>query len=401
MSDTKVLLSKIAALRQRLEQAQGIVKDADSAAAALEKEGAVAVAVRSKVDANGRQQSLLGTALRQLPGIAEAAGDGANLPVQLTSRAGRLLRRAHELLGQLRAIADHALLPTGHDDPLAQHYRETASMTDTVVRTVQAFPPAPSVQFRLCEGLEAVLRIVAERLTTITTTLQERRCEISLCNSLADIISGLVSGCTVEFKTLEAIAESIRDDAGQGVPLRFPEIAAEDLPRHIAGHSLAVAQVMARLTRHDSHRRGKPLEPIIAALIHDVGMAKMPAGLLGQTEPLSHEQRRTVETHPLLGADMVARITPGASWLIEAASQHHERLDGTGYPAGLSALQIAPLSRLLAVCDVYAAMCQPRAYRQALDTRTALTDTLLLAEQGALDGVQAERLLQLSFYPVG
>src|SRR5207249_69187 len=64
-------------------------------------------------------------------------------------------------------------------------------------------------------------------------------------------------------------------------------------------------------------------------------------------------------------------------------------------------VQVSPLVRLLAVCDVYAALCSPRPHRSALDTRTALTDTLLLAEQGALDPHQAELLLKLTFYPPG
>jgi len=401
MTDTQALLSKIAALRQRLEQAQVLMRDADKAAAALLKEGDAAATLRSKAEASARQQSMLDTALRQLPGIGEAAGDGASLPTQLTSRAARLLRRAHELLGQLRALADNPLLPAANTEPLGQVYRETASMTDMVVRTVQAFPPAPSAQMRLCEGLEAVLNLVADRLSLITTILQERRREATLCNSLAEILTALAEGCTVERKTLEVIAESIQEDARQGLALHFPDIGPDDVPRHIAGHSLAVAQVIARLTRHDMEWRGKPLEPIMAALVHDVGMVKLPPTLLGQNGPLDDQQRRTIETHPILGTEMAARVTPSTSWLVEAAGQHHERLDGTGYPAGLRDLQIKSLIRLLSVCDVYAAMCQPRAHRAALDTRTALTDTLLLAEKGSLDQTQAERLLQLSFYPVG
>jgi hypothetical protein len=57
--------------------------------------------------------------------------------------------------------------------------------------------------------------------------------------------------------------------------------------------------------------------------------------------------------------------------------------------------------RLLAVCDVYAALCAPRPHRPAFDTRTALTEALTLAERGHLDKPSAERLLLLSFYPVG
>jgi hypothetical protein len=64
-------------------------------------------------------------------------------------------------------------------------------------------------------------------------------------------------------------------------------------------------------------------------------------------------------------------------------------------------MHISSLARLLAVCDVYAALCCPRPYRAARETRTALTDTLLQAEQGLLDREHAERLLLLSFYPVG
>ena len=80
---------------------------------------------------------------------------------------------------------------------------------------------------------------------------------------------------------------------------------------------------------------------------------------------------------------------------------HHERLDGTGYPGGLRDAHVAPLTRLLAACDVYAALCSPRLHRPARETRTALTDTLLMADQGTLDPREAERLLLLTFYPVG
>jgi HD-GYP domain-containing protein (c-di-GMP phosphodiesterase class II) len=102
-----------------------------------------------------------------------------------------------------------------------------------------------------------------------------------------------------------------------------------------------------------------------------------------------------------VGAELAARLLPSGAWLVEATGSHHERLDGTGYPAGLRQLQIPPLVRLLAVCDVYAALCSPRPHRAASEPRTALTDTLLLAENGSLDRQYAERLLQLSFYPVG
>jgi HD-GYP domain-containing protein (c-di-GMP phosphodiesterase class II) len=401
MSESQVLLSKIAALRQRLEQAQGLVQDANSAAATLLQGDDAVATLGHKVQASARQNALLDTVLRQFPGIAGGEGKGATLPAQLTARAARLLRGSDDLLGQLRTVGDDPGLSTAIADPLRQLYRETVSMTETVLRTVQAFPEAPSAQMRLCDGLEAVLNVVADRLTSITGSLAERRRESGRRQALADLLSALAAGHVVASSAFLPVAEAVHADALENLPLCFPEVPAQDVPQHIAAHSLAVAAVMARLTRHETEWRAKPLDPILAALIHDVGMLNVPSAVLTQAGPLTDEYRRLIEAHPLVAADMVMRVTPTANWLIETAAQHHERLDGSGYPNGLRELQIKSLVRLLAVCDVYVAMCQPRAHRPALDSRTALTDTLLLAENGQLDGTWAERLLHLSFYPVG
>jgi hypothetical protein len=400
MSDTQVLLSKIAALRQRLEQAQGLIKDAGSAAASLLDGGPDPVTVlERKVAAGARQHGLLDAGLRQLPG--GPGGEGAALPAQLTARAARLLRRCGELLGQLRSLAEEPLLQQGEGDPLAALYRETAAMTDTVLRTVQAFPEAPSAQIRLCEGLEVILGVVADRLATLAGAVEGRRRDRGRLDALAALLAALASGGPAELAPLTALAEGVLDDAQQALPLRWLSWGAEDPARFVAAHGLMTAQVCARLTRHDPDWRSRPLEPILAALVHDVGMLRVPAATLAKAGPLDDAERRAVEAHAALGAEAVARLAPQAAWLVEAVAGHHERLDGTGYPAGLRDAQLRPLVRLLAVCDVYAALTSPRPHRPALETRTALTDTLLAAEKGALDRHQAERLLQLSFYPPG
>jgi HD-GYP domain-containing protein (c-di-GMP phosphodiesterase class II) len=130
-------------------------------------------------------------------------------------------------------------------------------------------------------------------------------------------------------------------------------------------------------------------------------MLDVPAEVLARPEPLDDAGRRTVEGHAHRGAELAAALLPDGDWLAAAVAGHHERLDGSGYPDGLRDAQLAPLTRLLAVCDVYAALASPRPHRPARETRAALTDTLLLAEGGALDRGRAERLVQLSFYPAG
>jgi HD-GYP domain-containing protein (c-di-GMP phosphodiesterase class II) len=416
MSDTQALLHKIAALRKRLEQVRGLVNEAGTAIASMAEDGADqrerVRQLEQKVRAGGRHGALLDDSFRQWAGSAE----GECLPSQWTARARRLLERGRETLRQLRTLADDfdlgttfqrgtgAILPprTSRDaDPLADWFRDTVAMTDTTIRLMAALPNAPSGQLRFCPGLEAILEVIARRVDGLTVSMGERRKHHVRVDSLAELLLALEGGNRPDAKAFMTLADELLGEAQEGAAVRFLHASAEEPARFVASHSLVVAQVMARLIRHDPELQGKRLEPILAALVHDVGMLRVPVEILASVEPLTDAARRKIESHALVGGDLAARLWPGEPWLAQAAASHHERLDGTGYPAGLREPQISSMIRLLAVCDVYAAQCTPRPQRSAKDTRTALTDTLLLAEKGALDRFQAERLLFLSFYPIG
>jgi len=404
MTETQTLLGKIAALRQRLEQAQGLATEANSAVAALAgDDGGRLEVLRHQAVAAAEHDALIDASLRQF-----GSGDAPAkvLPTQLTARARRVLERGRELLARLRPLADHleAAPPTPQHpatDPLARLYRETAAMIDSTLRTVQAFPDAPSAQLRLCEGLEAILNVVAQRLAVLAESVGRRRQWAERIDTLAVLLTGLVSGAAADIRPFAVLAETLLAEAQDGLPLHFLHAPVAELTRFVVCHSLTVAQVAARVVRHDPELRSRALEVVLAALVHDTGLLGVPAEVLAHAGPLDDAGRRAVEAHARIGADLVRRLLPDAGWLAEATAAHHERLDGTGYPGGLREVQLSSLSRLLAVCDTYAALCCPRPHRPAREPRTALTDTLLIAESGALDRTHAERLLQLSFYPVG
>src|SRR5262245_18411514 len=137
MSDTKELLQKIAALRLRLDQAQGLMREASAAAgaaavgasavgasaagASTAAPSASAVALEEKVQRGGWHNTLLDVALR-----GAEPGEKPALPTRLTQRGARLVHRARELLQQLKALADDPILPTAAGDPLADLHRATA-----------------------------------------------------------------------------------------------------------------------------------------------------------------------------------------------------------------------------------------------------------------------------------
>ena len=411
MSDTQVLLSKIAALRQQLEQVQGLAQDGGSAPGAPPGEATDSAWRLQRLERQAKggvqEHALLDTALRPMAPTPSPAS--ACLPRQLTARARRILEEGRVLLGQLRLLADafepapeagYAVGPAAAD-PLTHRYHQTTAMADTALRLIQTFPDAPSAQLRLCEGIEAMLGIVAERVAALSAAVEQRRQQDLQIETLAGLLTELQLGRSVDLQAFVALAAPLVQEAEDSAALRFLHASPEQPARFIACHSLTVAQVMARLAAHSTELRNEPVEAVLAALVHDVGMLEVPSAILVKPGALDDSERRTVEAHARLGAEILTRCYPRAAYLADAAAGHHERLDGTGYPAGLRDKQIGPLNGLLAVCDVYAALCAPRPHRAALDTRTALTDTLLLAEEGRLDRYQAERLLQLSFYPVG
>jgi hypothetical protein len=413
MHDTGELLAKLAALRQQLEQAHGLTREAGTSAATLlageRQESGSLWRLERQIPAGDQQLRLMDDVLRRLTARTAPDDPGRAMPRRLTARAHRFLERGRRLVQQLRGIADDPLLEREAAAPLGLLFQETAQMADTALRMVQAFPDAPGAQRNLCAGLEAILDVIAERTEILVAGLNRQRQEVAQCDRLAGLLRDLAAGTDGDIHPFLSLAEEVLADAQDGKPLRFPEpiFGTEapaddaDVPWFVAAHSLTVAQVVARVVRQDPELKGQPLAPILAALVQDAGMLTVPASILAKPGALDEEQRRVVERHPRIGGEFAGRLLPGEDWLAEAVSTHHERLDGSGYPAGLRDLQIGTLARLLAACDVYAARNEPRPHRPAFDSRTALTDTLLVAEKGALDRVHAERLLSLSFYPVG
>jgi HD-GYP domain-containing protein (c-di-GMP phosphodiesterase class II) len=424
MTETQALLGKIAALRQRLDQAHSLASEARSAIAALasedEDEVGRVLAFERQVEAAGGHDAALDRVVRPLtdlvglPGRVHGGDEPRPGPRQLTSRARRVLERGRDLLTRLRELDDafadptEALpagggprLPLDRSEPLWRVYRETVAMTDTALRTVPLFPDTTSVQLQLAEGLEAILHVVAGRLRLLAAGVARQRQEAAQVARLATILVDLEAGRAIAADSLKSLTEEIITEAGAGGPLRFAEADARDPLRFVACHSLTVARVAARVARHDPDFRTHPADAVTAALLMNVGMLRVDGAVLAHPGPLDMDQRRAVEMHCRQGAALLVALRNDMATAAVAATQHHERLDGTGYPDGLREAALPPVVRLLAVCDVYAAFCAARPHRPARETRTALADTLLQAEQGLLDRHYAECLLQLSFYPVG
>jgi diguanylate cyclase (GGDEF)-like protein len=111
----------------------------------------------------------------------------------------------------------------------------------------------------------------------------------------------------------------------------------------------------------------------IAGLLHDVGKVGIPDRILRKPGRLTEDERETMQRHVLITERIVAGV-PHLEDVLSAASSHHERFDGTGYPRGLRGEDIPILGRLLAVADAFSAMTEDRPYRKALPLSAAIRE---------------------------
>lgn len=109
-----------------------------------------------------------------------------------------------------------------------------------------------------------------------------------------------------------------------------------------------------------------------AALVHDIGKARIPLDVLNKPGRLSPEETALMRTHAGVGHDMLVRQGGFDPQLLDIVRHHHEMLDGTGYPDGLQGDAIPAAVRLVTICDIYAALVERRAYKAPSTPRDAL-----------------------------
>jgi hypothetical protein len=150
---------------------------------------------------------------------------------------------------------------------------------------------------------------------------------------------------------------------------------------------------------------GMPLEKrrtlICAALTRDVGFLELQEELDLQNEPLSSEQQAKVQSHPLESARLLKQAGVADPDWLAAVEQHHERLNGTGYPKALPDQQICAAARLMGIADAYSAMTKPRAYRPALQGPTAI-HSIFQTRGSLVDADFTQHFIRvLGMYPPG
>jgi HD-GYP domain-containing protein (c-di-GMP phosphodiesterase class II) len=139
----------------------------------------------------------------------------------------------------------------------------------------------------------------------------------------------------------------------------------------------------------------------LGALLHDVGETRMPRNLIRKSEPYTESERQLLEQHPRLGATLLERSGNIPELVRRMVAEHHERIDGSGYPFALGGAEISLLSQVVAITDTYDSMLTGRT-RGALQPIEVLRQLYLQSNASAFDRDLLERIIRcLGVYPAG
>ncbi len=168
---------------------------------------------------------------------------------------------------------------------------------------------------------------------------------------------------------INSVKQNVRDllpdmVRNNDVLMRLKQLEASD--DYTFQHSLRVSMLASMIGKWLGYSKSELYDICEAGLLFDIGKMKIPEFLLNKPDKLDEQEFEMVKKHPQLGYSVLLR-TQGVSQDVKfAALQHHERMDGSGYPLRLRSGQIHEFAKIIMVCDVYDAMISDRNYRSKL-----------------------------------
>lgn len=134
---------------------------------------------------------------------------------------------------------------------------------------------------------------------------------------------------------------------------------------YIFKHSVNVGIIAGLIGKWIGYAGARLKGLILAGFLHDIGKTQISLQILNKPSKLNIEEWEIIKQHPGLGFELLQSTNPPSDAVLSGVRQHHEKIDGSGYPLGLSGNEITMDARIIAIADIYDSMTSDRAYRSA------------------------------------
>lgn len=219
---------------------------------------------------------------------------------------------------------------------------------------------------------------------------------------LANIFSFLKDGKTIKSSYINPLAMRVKTMANE----HSAECVSFILSGKAENDSMAVEAVNIALlcviiTEFLNLDIERQMDIIIGALLHDIGMMRIPKSILLKQTPLSETEKQTIMAHTAYAYKYIVEYLQYSDVLGKSIMEHHERWDGKGYPNGISNIDIDIGARVIAVADAFVAMLNPRTYREPILGYQAMKNLLADNARRFDPNIIKAMVQSVGIYPIG
>jgi HD-GYP domain-containing protein (c-di-GMP phosphodiesterase class II) len=245
-------------------------------------------------------------------------------------------------------------------------------------------------------------KVVYEEKTQVKQELPAaRQAQVKTAVVLKDVFGSIQAGKALDAPRVREAVTSMTDSVVRNPDAMLLLAKMKEKSEHTLDRALGVSIYMLTFGRF-LHLPREQLDLLgMLGLLQDVGKLRLPAALLNKKEPLSEDELNVCKSHVGHSVEILEKTTGLPPELPALAALHHERIDGSGYPAGLKGGQIGLIGGIAGLIDCFDALTAIRPYGQAMAPSNALNK--LYGLRGTqFDGPLVEQLIQcIGIYPVG
>lgn len=218
---------------------------------------------------------------------------------------------------------------------------------------------------------------------------------------LPNIFNDLINGDDENLKNSILIVGKLVDHIIESgvVNTNLYEVKAYDNYTYI--HSVDTCIMACFIGMSVNLNKNELTELAIAAILHDIGKTKISNTIINKNTPLTNEEFIEIKNHPLYGEEILKASKVLSPRIVEAVLEHHERIDGKGYPYGIAGDLIHTFAKVVSICDVYTAVSANRSYRSRFAPNEAYE--LILSGSGTMFDPDLVHTFRKTFsiYPLG
>jgi len=235
------------------------------------------------------------------------------------------------------------------------------------------------------------------------STHHARHADVLITQSLFDVVETAhgvsTRGRAPDLTAAKTISEQFTRAAGE-YPDLLQQVHYPDYDTYTVGHSVRLAVLAVMVARKLDFSSEMLIEIGAAGLLHDVGKSRIPDEILYKPGRLDHHERKVMESHAVLGAEILMEHRDTSPMIVAAAWGHHLHHGGGGYPVLPFRPKRSPITALLQICDIFEALTAIRPYKAALSPRRAYE--VMMANRSIFDPSALNAFVRsIGLYPPG